>query len=236
MRVIPVIDLMGGVVVRGVGGRRAEYRPVESRLTTSCEPGDVAAALVAAAGAAELYVADLDAIAGAEPAWEAYRAIRAAGVPLWIDAGVQDADGAAYLARAGVEVVVVGLETLRSMEELGAIVRGIGPERVVFSLDLKSGRPLHGAGDAVAIAAAAVGQGVRRVIVLDLARVGERGGVGTEAVCAELVRVFPKIEFAAGGGMRDKDDLRRLEAIGVRAALVATALHEGWIKAEEHAR
>src|SRR5579872_5647704 len=44
MRIVPVLDLLGGVVVRGVGGRRREYRPVVSRLTPSCDPLDVARA------------------------------------------------------------------------------------------------------------------------------------------------------------------------------------------------
>jgi hypothetical protein len=44
MRILPVLDLMNGVVVRGVGGRRSEYRPVASRLAVSADPADVAAA------------------------------------------------------------------------------------------------------------------------------------------------------------------------------------------------
>ena len=32
MEVIPVIDLLGGQVVRGVAGRRDEYRPIVSQI------------------------------------------------------------------------------------------------------------------------------------------------------------------------------------------------------------
>ena len=42
MQIIPVLDLLGGQVVRGVGGRREAYRPVRSVLTTSSEPRQVA--------------------------------------------------------------------------------------------------------------------------------------------------------------------------------------------------
>ncbi len=69
MRVIPVLDIMGGVVVRGVAGRRSEYRPIESSLCSSCDPPVVARAIVERFGLAEFYIADLDAISGAEPAW-----------------------------------------------------------------------------------------------------------------------------------------------------------------------
>ena len=78
MRVVAVLDLMGGKVVRGVGGRRSEYRPVVSRLTTSCDPVAVAEAFRQQLGIDELYLADLDAIAGARPAlrWRERHAAR----------------------------------------------------------------------------------------------------------------------------------------------------------------
>ena len=62
MRVIPVIDLMGGQVVRGVAGRRSEYRPVESRIAGDARPATVARAFVDEFGFEAAYVADLDAI------------------------------------------------------------------------------------------------------------------------------------------------------------------------------
>ena len=70
MRILPVIDLKGGLVVRGVAGRRQEYRPVVSRLTPSSRPIDVAGAFRDHLGLDHLYLADLDAIAGAAPALE----------------------------------------------------------------------------------------------------------------------------------------------------------------------
>ena len=66
MKIIPVIDVMGGVVVRAVGGRRAEYRPIQSRLTTATDPIEVAKRLLDVTGSQELYVADLDAILNPE--------------------------------------------------------------------------------------------------------------------------------------------------------------------------
>src|SRR5205085_4551536 len=85
MRVVPVLDLKGGHVVRGVGGRREEYRPVVSRLTDSSVPVDVATAFRDHLGLSEVYVADLDAIAGAGPALETYAALRDLGCTLWVD-------------------------------------------------------------------------------------------------------------------------------------------------------
>ena len=69
--------------------------------------------------------------------------------------------------------------------------------------------------------------GVRRMIVLDLARVGIGEGTGTEKLCARLTAAHPSLEVIAGGGVRGPEDLRRLTGCGVRTALVASALHDG---------
>jgi phosphoribosylformimino-5-aminoimidazole carboxamide ribotide isomerase len=231
MRIVPVLDLKVGHVVRGVGGRREEYRPVVSRLTDSAAPVDVATAFRDHFGLSELYVADLDAIAGAGPALETYAALRALGCTLWVDAGLRQAVQAEVLIGASVETIVAGLETLAGPEELTRLCERYA-ERVVFSLDLKEGRPLGDlrgwdAGSAWDVASQAVALGARRLLVLDLARVGGGEGTGTEELCRRLVEASPGVEIAAGGGVCGPDDLRRLREGGIAAVLVASALHDG---------
>src|SRR5207302_1103587 len=104
VRLIPVLDLMAGRAVRAVAGRRSEYRPLDT-----ADPAAVADALTHRAGAAELYVADLDAIAGAPPALSVYAALRRPGRALWVDAGLRDAADADALTDAGVEGIIAGL-------------------------------------------------------------------------------------------------------------------------------
>ena len=226
MRLIPVLDVLHGVVVRGAGGRRSEYRPVVSRLTASTDPVDVARALVTAFRTAELYLADLDALAGAAPAVGVYWAIRDLGVRLWVDAGVRDADGACQVAAAGCDVVA-GLETVPGPAALREIVAAVGADRVVFSLDLRNGAPL---GEWPNPVPAAVACGVTRLIVLDLARVGGGSGTGTDELCRALAAAYPQVEVIAGGGVAGPADLDRLAACGVRGVLVASALHDGRIQ------
>jgi phosphoribosylformimino-5-aminoimidazole carboxamide ribotide isomerase len=231
MRVIGVLDLMSGQVVRGVGGRRHDYRPVLSQLTASSRPLDVACAFREHFGLTELYLADLDALAGAAPAWETYAELRALGFCLWVDAGVRDAAGAQGLARAGVERVVVGLETVAGPAALAEAVRDLA-ERVVFSLDLRGGVPLGnvscwGGGAAGEIARQALRLAVRRVLILDLARVGTGTGPGARELCRQLALEHPQVEVSAGGGVRGRADLERLREDGVQVVLVASAFHDG---------
>jgi phosphoribosylformimino-5-aminoimidazole carboxamide ribotide isomerase len=237
VRIIPVIDLKAGVVVRGVGGRREEYRPVESVLTEDPSPKSVARAFVERLGLRELYVADLDAIAGAAPAWNVYRELLALGSDLWVDAGVDSMDRAEALVEfccqhRPLARIVVGLESLPQPELLSQLVQRVGANRLVFSLDLKAGRPLttidrwQGAAPED-IAAEAVDCGVRAMIVLDLAYVGESHGVGVAPLCAQIRAQHKAIELISGGGVREGADLELLERSGCDAALVASALHDG---------
>ena len=231
MRLIPVIDLKRGVVVRGVGGRRDEYRPIVSQLSPSADPLDVVRAFREKCGFTDFYLADLDAIGGAEPALSIYSAIRSIGCSLWVDAGLRGTAQAEPLGSADVERIVAGLETLRGPKVLTALCREFGVDRIAFSLDLKDGVPLGNEAvwgrDPLGIATTVVAAGIRRLIVLDLSRVGSGIGLGTDDLCQELTRRYPDVEIVAGGGIRDRSDLGRLEAIGVRAALVASALHDG---------
>jgi phosphoribosylformimino-5-aminoimidazole carboxamide ribotide isomerase len=236
--IIPVLDLKAGVVVRGVGGRRAEYRPVVSRLTSSAAPADVAEGFRRHFGLSLLYLADLDAISGRPPALATYRDLQARGFQLWIDAGIRDVRQVLSLAEVGIAALVVGLETVRGPEILREILGQVAVDRVVFSLDLKDGRPLGNLApwqqaDAAGIAAQAVAAGVRQLLVLDLARVGTGDGTGTEEFCRRLASAHPHVELIAGGGVRGVSDLGRLAACGVRAALVASALHDGRLTADD---
>jgi phosphoribosylformimino-5-aminoimidazole carboxamide ribotide isomerase len=232
LRLIPVIDLQGGLAVRGVGGRRDEYRPVVSWLTSKSQPSQLAQALVQNYRPREIYLADLDAIAGEAPAWPLYSEIQGTGVELWVDAGIRDIQRARELADAGIAGIVCGLETLPGPELLGEAIAAFGPQRVIFSLDLKNGRPLGkprawyiAGGEAMGVIAQAHELGVRRIIVLDLARVGEGKGAGTLDLCRKIADHFPQVEIIAGGGVRGPEDLSEMRAAGISGALVASALH-----------
>jgi phosphoribosylformimino-5-aminoimidazole carboxamide ribotide isomerase len=111
------------------------------------------------------------------------------------------------------------------------------PERVVLSVDLRNGRVLTRDDvwgpdpDAAAVVEQAMAVGVRRAIVLELARVGTGIGPGTVELCGQLRQRFPGIELIAGGGVRNWNDVDQLGAVGVDGVLVASALHDGAMKA-----
>jgi phosphoribosylformimino-5-aminoimidazole carboxamide ribotide isomerase len=242
MRVIPVIDLMDGQVVRGVAGRRAEYRPIQSSIAADAKPGTVARALVERFGFETVYVADLDAILHCRLDLESCASIAASGLKLWLDAGVGDSARAVdvIIQLKKCEIVprlVIGLESLESVEALSAVCAACH-EPPIFSLDMKVGQPLtripawEGL-SAFEIALGAYSDGIRSLIVLDLADVGTEGGTRTLDLCRQIRRGAAFDQVIAGGGVRGVGDLEALASAGCDAALVASALHDGRLTRQE---
>ncbi len=253
MRIIPVIDVMAGVVVRAVGGKRADYRPIQSKLTASVNPVAVATAMVAATGAEDVYVADLDAITGQGGGTVAAEVADALpGVKVWIDQGVRtEADiGRLPLSKPGTwrtffqpqprgnVVPVLGSETVSGPAVVASVRAAVG-SGCVFSADTYDGELIGdwkawaGWGvseptDVVSLARAVeVLLGNRVFILLDLAHVGSRGGPGTAKAVERLKAAMPEIGLVSGGGVRTRDDVQRLKDAGADGVLVASGLHDG---------
>jgi HisA/HisF family protein len=228
MRIVPVLDLKGGIVVHARRGQRAEYAPLRSPLVDGCEPVMVARALCELCATISLYVADLDAIGGAPVDVTTLAELSQTTEP-WVDAGAVSPESAAALARAGVARNVIGTESLGAAGPGAGVPATLPPP--VLSVDLRSGRlisprPELAGREPAAAVPLAIELAVRELLVIDLARVGSGEGPAIGAV-AQLAAALPGLAIYAGGGVRDDDDLRALESAGAAGALVATALHEG---------
>ena len=134
---------------------------------------------------------------------------------------------------------MAGLETLAGPQALGEIVRELGSQRTIFSLDLDEGRPRKGAqsawksDDAFELALEATEQGVRQILLLDVARVGTGRGPGTTDLTAQIRAVVPEVNVFVGGGISGIDEVFELRAAGASGVLVASAIHDGRIGRRE---
>ena len=225
MDVIPVIDLMGGEVVRARRGERDAYRPIESRLVSGSGPLAVVCALMRLAPFRRLYVADIDAIRGGRGHDSAIMAIAAAypEVELWVDRGETDVEELAE-RRADGETAVIGTESVEDARTLDHALKASGG---VLSLDHDASGPI---GPAEAHDDPSLWP--RRVIVMTLARVGADEGPDLARLGDAVGRAGGREVYAAGG-VRGFDDLDALRGIGVAGALVASALHDGRLSSEE---
>jgi phosphoribosylformimino-5-aminoimidazole carboxamide ribotide isomerase len=223
--IIPVIDLMGGVVVHARAGERHRYRPLaSSRLCDSPEPPAVVAGLLTLHAFRRLYIADLDAIAKRGDHRRAIAELASAfpGLELWVDAGVADAPDATAVRALPSVRLVLGSESQTDT----TLLEGQG-EATILSLDLRGDERLDPAG---LFERPELWPG--DLIVMTLARVGAGQGPDLEALRDVMERAGERRVWAAGGA-RDAADLASLRRIGCAGVLAATALHDGRLGAAE---
>jgi phosphoribosylformimino-5-aminoimidazole carboxamide ribotide isomerase len=220
MRIIPVLDLKGGQVVRAEQGRRDRYRPIVTPLSASADAVAVAEGLRRLHRFPTFYVADLDAIEGREPSSET-RA-RLAGMrdapELWADAGYADAASLEAALETPALCPVLGSESQADAELLRRF--GRHPD-LILSLDFFA--------DGFRGPASLLEEQdlwPQRVIVMTLAKVGSGAGPDFERLREIKARAGARAVIAAGG-VRNEADLRELARLGIAAALVATSLHDG---------
>jgi phosphoribosylformimino-5-aminoimidazole carboxamide ribotide isomerase len=221
--IVPVLDLLGGLVVRAKAGERQAYAPIKTPLSASPDPVAVTDGLLAALPARCVYIADLDAILGTGDNQEAIRRIAREhpSLSLWVDAGIATEAAARRFLDTGLGRIVLGSESQTGPDVLRALTG-----QAVLSLDYRGDDPL---GPAALHVDASLWPG--EVIVMTLARVGTASGPDCERI--ETVRGRkPEAAVYAAGGVRGPQDLARLKELGTAGVLVASAIHDGTLRRE----
>ncbi len=234
MQIIPVIDIRNGVAVRAVGGRRDEYRAIESCLTASVEPAAVLTALQDHFQMSSCYVADLDAIERAQINRCTIAEMVRTGVSLIVDAGVTTIEQIESLLEIGVSKVVLASESVADLTTLTSFLQSIDCESLVFSIDLKHGEllvkdPLWKGLSPLKLAQFVLEHGIGQLVVLDLAAVGTGHGVPTLNLCREIRNLSSDVTIISGGGVDSHQCIQRAADAGLDGLLIASALHDGRI-------
>lgn len=236
MDIIPVIDLKAGRAVHAVAGERAAYQPLQF---SPIPEGDAVAlaAFYAQRQPPAVYVADLDAIEGEPPQIDLWRQIASvAACPLWIDCGFRSAESLFPLLPFFQQPtdhrpsVILGTETLTSPNEILLIAQQLAPGRLILSIDRKAGAPIGAAGDERRLQEmlhAADAVGIRNVIALDLAAVGQGRSRDFLHCWRPLMQSFAGMQWRLGGGIRGKEDLEAARDAGFYGVLSATAILQG---------
>jgi phosphoribosylformimino-5-aminoimidazole carboxamide ribotide isomerase len=231
--VVPVLDLVGGLVVHARAGERDRYRPLAgSKLVDSAEPVAVVKALLALHPFRTFYLADLDAIRGRGD----HRPLlvelttRFPDLTFWVDAGIASEDRLRDLAALSGVRPVLGSESQEDPRLLRRALELV-PERILLSLDWRGEELLDPAG---LHTRPELWPG--DVLVMTLVRVGTASGPDFARLEAVHRTAGSGRRIWAAGGVRGLDDLLELRARGIAGALVATALHEGRLGRTELAR
>lgn len=234
--IIPVIDLLGGTVVRGIKGERHNYKPVEPVFYNSSDPLDIATSYRDYFNFSSIYIADLDRITGRGDNLEVVKSIKKLFPnpgQVYCDPGINDSGEIDRLS-SYIDNLVIGTETLSSLQLISDATGTFGMEKVTLSLDIKNGKVLSRAKELASIdphdaVDKLVSAGIKRMFIIVLDAVGSFSGVNTGSYS-----FLQEDDLAVylGGGVRDINDITRLRKGGYSGCLIASCLYNGSITPE----
>lgn len=225
MDLIPVIDLMDGLVVHAKRGDRVNYRPIQSQLCASSAPHEIINSLLELYPFKRLYIADINAIQGRGDHAEVVNTIKRhyPMIEIWLDAAIDNPDSAKAWQQQGV-VCVIGSESISAMNDY-CDIRKLLKNRFVLSLDFNQAGFL---GPDVLLQDNTLWP--ERLIAMTLDRVGSAAGPDMEKLYMLRSR-HPQIY--AAGGIRSFADMMALAPAGIAGALIASILHSGSISTSQ---
>ncbi len=227
-QIIFVLDILNGIVLHASGGRRENYKPIHitSKVCDSSNPLEIIKQLKPE----QTYVADLNRLQ--KTGTDNYRLIKELSkhTVLMADTGIVTIEDIEPCLAVS-STAVIGTETA----DLNTIINASNrfPERVNVSIDIKHGRVLTTNQTILTpldVISVLNKLDINHIIVLDLDRVGTSSGFNIELL--EKLCAQSKHGILVGGGVRNMIDIETLDEIGVRGALIATAIHNGSISIE----
>lgn len=233
MLLIPAIDLKDGEAVRLFKG---DYN---NKTVYSSSPESIAK-IFEDVGAHYLHVVDLD---GAKDACtsnlETIKKIRESiSIPMELGGGIRNMDTVdLYLNDIGINRVILGTAAINNPEFLKEAINKYGPDRIVVGVDIKDGYVLTSGWLETS-----------RVYYLDFLKYLESIGVKI-IVCTDISKdgtltgpSFPiyrsikentNLDFVVSGGVKDIEDILKVNELGYYGCIVGKAYYEGKIDLRE---
>lgn len=225
IRIVPAIDLMGGRCVRLT---RGDY---QRRKTYGASPADMARSF-ADAGVERIHLVDLDGAKAGEPRnLRALEAVAGAvSCQLEWGGGIGSPQALESVFSAGATHAIAGSVAALQPARFAGWLERYGP-RMILGADVRDGR--------VAVkgwleeAPLSVGElverflplGLQECIVTDISRDGMLQGPST-GLYTQLQAAYPAVTFTVSGGVSSLEDLRTLDGLGLRKAIVGKAIYE----------
>ncbi len=223
MNVIPVIDLKDGKVVHARMGNRNQYRPVDSMLCQSSDIFDVICAFLTLYPFKHFYIADLNALTGLGSHDNLLNKVLRLfnKIHFWIDAGLKSPIH--FFVQKNYTPVIAS----ESCKKQDVNLLKKSKKNFVLSLDFSTDKPI---GPTILFENPEYWPDI--IIIMTLGHVGSNNGPAISQLFNYCENHANKT-FVAAGGIRNSADLSILKKMGIHHALVATALHNGAITAQD---
>lgn len=226
MDIIPAVDIMKGNVVRLTKGNpdlAKSYKhlgdPVSLAKKWETE------------GAPIIHIVDLDAAIGLGSNLETIHSIiKTVNIPVQVGGGIRNLTAAKKLLREGAQRIILGSLAFKSSFKIRELLGEFGNERIIIALDnIQQDVMIYGwktlSGMTVSEAVTKfTSLGVKLFLVTSVSRDGTLSGPDIETL-AKICSF--KVEVIAAGGIRNLDDIKALNILGLSGVVVGKALYEG---------
>lgn len=223
------MDIIDGECVRLVQG---DY---EQKTIYSINPVDVAK-FFQNAGIRRLHIVDLDgARTGRVSNIKVLESI-ASATTLRIDfgGGISCEEDIKAIYNAGAEIATIGSIAIKQPDQFIEWLTTYGADRLLLGADVRnellavSGWTETTALNIFDYLRQHEGHGLRHLFCTDISKDGVLSGPAFD-LYKQLVNAFPKMKIIASGGVKDIDDIARLERIGCSGVIIGKALYENRI-------
>lgn len=225
LEIIPVIDLLNGVVVHAKQGMRHLYQPLQSRIVEQTDVTTMCKTFISHYGLNRIYIADLNAINNSGCHTEIINPLfnTMPQIEIWLDGGLQNFNS--NVVEPPRCTPVLGTETGFSLDDLETYKNR--HSNLVLSLDFNAQGLL---GNTELLNCPELWP--QTIILMDLERVGSEAGINVDRIAMIQSKLLDSQRLYVAGGIRNNPDLIQLDSMGIDGALIASALHNQTIKLE----
>ncbi len=227
MELIPAIDLINGKCVRLTQG---DY---QQKTIYNENPAEVARSFEDA-GIKRLHLVDLDGAKAKSPQNLKVLENIATQTGLQVDfsGGLSTQQYVTDAFNAGATFIAVGSIALKNPAELEQWIAAWGGDKILLAADCKDGFvATHGwqegsSQEVIPFIASWVSAGLRQGFVTDIAKDGMLQGPSLE-LYEQIRSEVADFKLIASGGVRNMEDIAKLQALGLSGAIVGKAIYEG---------
>lgn len=231
MIIFPAIDLKDGKCVRLYQGKFEESEVVGE------EPLKVAMSFKES-GAEYIHMVDLDgALNGEIKNLEVIsKIVRTVGIPVELGGGIRDMKTINMLIEAGVSRVILGTAALKNPQFVMESVKKYG-EKIAVGIDAKNKKVAVSGWldisnvDYIDFAKEMEKIGVKTIIFTDISKDGTLQGPNLEQL--GKIQNSVSCNIIASGGIKDIDDLKTINKMGIYGAITGKAIYSGNINLKE---
>ena len=232
MQLYPAIDLKDGKSVRLKQGEFKE-------ITVYCDEPYKVARYFEENGASFIHLVDLDgALEGHSVNEDTIKKIvSSVNIPCELGGGIRTMEDIERVLSYGINRVIIGTKAVKDPSFVEEAVKRFGADRIVVGVDAKNGMVAIEGWEkvsdksALSMCLSMKEMGVKNIVYTDISKDGML--MGPNVAMTQELTDKTGMNIIASGGVSSMEDLRNLNAAGIKGAIIGKAIYENRVNVNE---